>query len=383
MDEATSSSNDRSVEYLKRSAKRLQKRWNSADSLSRIRATLPQYADASDSEIRGAKARLVECQLILAREANYDSWKALLAAVSSHSIVIEGPSFLDLAWDGDVDGAKDLLQREPALASHDGYKAHPSLREFVRQHGGHCHGSDPIADLLIPAQVRSFRDAVVADRIDDVRDMLSADPCLIDSEFIAGRGIGQAIHHWKSTSVGALLLDAGADIYAENTTPPRETPLMMQMRFGTIEGVRLLLQKGADPNHGGARPGHMLTASMPVLIKLLLDHGWNINQGAGKRTPMHHDANHGWGSRVRIWLDFGADPNVRRGDGRTALHIFAAKGTGAETIRALVKAGADINARDNEGHTALDLARLAPKKSALGVLIELTVLSKKQDDQKS
>ncbi len=86
--------------------------------------------------------------------------------------------FLDLFQDGNVDAAKAMLQRKPELASYSSYKAHPLLREFVSRNFGHCYkpAHRLIADLLISAQTRSFRDAVLEDRIDDVRDQLRADP---------------------------------------------------------------------------------------------------------------------------------------------------------------------------------------------------------------
>ena len=115
----------------------------------------------------------------------------------------------------------------------------------------------------------------------------------------------------------------------------------------------------------------MPSAQMPVLTKLLLDHGWDINEAPGGRTLLHHDANHGHGSKVRILLEHGADPNIKNGRGQTAVHLIAARGVGQEAIHALVKSGADINVRDNEGNTPLDLARRAKRPTAAHVLIEL------------
>ena len=280
-------------------------------------------------------------------------------------------AFLQLFEEGDVDGAKALLLREPELLNHSGYQAHPLLREFVNRNNGHCYKRPHvlIADLLTPAEVRSFRGVVFEDLVGDVRDQLRADPNLLSAEF-AGRGIAQAIHHWRSTAVGELLLDAGADIDALTTVHfIGDTPLTMQLRFGTLEGVRLLLDRGANPNRGLTK--FMPSKSMPVLIKLLLDHGWDINEGAGRRTLLHHDANHGHGAKVRILVDHGADPNIKDAAGRTPLHLIAAKGVGREAIRALVKVGADVNARDDEGNTPLDLARWANRQMATQELIAL------------
>ncbi len=280
--------------------------------------------------------------------------------------------FLELFMHGDVAAALRLLQLAPELRRHSGYGAHPLLREFVSRNEGHCYKQLHlvIADALIPSRVRFFRDTVLEDQVDAVRAQLHADPNLVSAEFTAGRGISQAIHHWRSVAMGELLLDAGADINAPTTVHfAGETPLVMQLRFGSVEAARLLLERGADPNLGPTK--FMPSESMPVFVKLLLDHGWDINEGAGARALIHHDANHGHGSKVRILLDHGADPNIRDAAGRTPLHLIAARGVGRETINALVKAGGDLGARDNEGNTPLDLARSAKRQTANRVLMGL------------
>ena len=66
---------------------------------------------------------------------------------------------------------------------------------------------------------------------------------------------------------------------------------MMQLRFGTLEGVRFLLDRGANPNLGGLK--HTPSASMAEAVELMIRHGWDINERVGGRTLLHHDANHG------------------------------------------------------------------------------------------
>ena len=273
-------------------------------------------------------------------------------------------TFLSLFSKGDVDGATALLNSYPELAVHNEYSAHPLLRSFVANNDGNCYKDSHmrIADLLTPMCVQSFRDAILKNRLEDVRNKLQSDPKLIHAEFTAGRGIAQAIHHWKCVSIAQLLTKAGANI--ETLTTRGESPLTMQLRFGTVEGARFLLENGVNANNGVG--GHMPSASMEELIELLLAHGWDINNG-----QMLHDAKHGHGNRVQTWLQHGADANLRNSSGQTALHLIAMRGTGRDVIRSLIKSGAQIDALDDNGHSALDLATEATQNAAKLELIAL------------
>src|SRR5579864_2812039 len=74
-----------SLENLKKQAKTLQKAWQAGDTetLARIRAAHPRYAGVSDQQLRSVKPRLTDCQLVLAREAGFNSWPQLKVAVQA------------------------------------------------------------------------------------------------------------------------------------------------------------------------------------------------------------------------------------------------------------------------------------------------------------
>ncbi|MBZ5727210.1 MAG: hypothetical protein LAP87_19705 [Acidobacteriia bacterium] len=115
-----------SLENLKKQARTLQKKWRAGDpeTLSRIRAAHPQYTGMSGGQLAAAKPRLADCQLVLAREAGFESWPQMKAAVqSSHQK--EANQLVDLAClcydDPHYDHrsfharAQDLLAHHPEL----------------------------------------------------------------------------------------------------------------------------------------------------------------------------------------------------------------------------------------------------------------------------
>ena len=264
----------------------------------------------------------------------------------------------------DVAGATAWIEAHPDEAEPPAYEAHPLLQKFVETNHGRLHQKAhlEIADLLTSELVCAFRDSVIAYQVDEITQWLCQDPGLTKAEFAAGRGIGNAMHHWKSIEMAEGLLQVGAEIDTLNSL--NETPLTVQLRFGSIEASRFLLEKGANPNLGAS--AHLPSDSMQARIELLLANGWDIDRG-----HLLHDANHGHGTRIQSWLRNGADPTVADANGQTPLHLLAARGKGREAIRALAEAGADLEAKDLSGKTPLDLALTANEQAAAETLKSL------------
>lgn len=112
-----------------------------------------------------------------------------------------------------------------------------------------------------------------------------------------------------------------------------ETPLYCAARKGSVQEVRRLLEKGADPN---ARN----------------------NKGL---TPLHEAAYWGEAEIVSLLLKAGADPKADNGRGWTPLHSAALSAglSGRKKIMdMLLAAGADAACKDKNGWCAGDYAGL-------------------------
>jgi hypothetical protein len=119
------------------------------------------------------------------------------------------------------------------------------------------------------------------------------------------------------------LVEKGADLAVRDERGC--TPLAFAAFSGNLDGARILLERGADPNARclawSAGPSALFMATDRRLIELLVRHG--------------------------------ADLELRSTGGETPLWSHAAHGN-VDAVRALVELGADVNARDERGESVLD-----------------------------
>ena len=134
--------------------------------------------------------------------------------------------------------------------------------------------------------------------------------------------------------------------------------LPLEMVNKSPDAVRLLLDCGADPNRqgdGNALPIHNATLDV---MALLLDSGADVNKiGYEECTPVMYETymkNH---DGVKLLINRGADVNYQRKlDGLTSLH-FASQKRDDEMVDILLAAGADPSIRNDDGKTPIDIAR--------------------------
>jgi ankyrin repeat protein len=154
------------------------------------------------------------------------------------------------------------------------------------------------------------------------------------------------------------------------------TPLMYAAWVGSPEAMKLLLERGADPNLTNSNGSTALMMSVTELakVKMLLARGADVNKATPRgRTALLLAAMSPRSAEVvKGLIAAGADVKAVDAFKTTAL-IAATLGNDTETIRVLLDAGLDVNAADFPGATPLinassagnlDIVRLLLAKGA-------------------
>lgn len=157
-----------------------------------------------------------------------------------------------------------------------------------------------------------------------------------------------------SAPVIRMLLDHGAR--ANAVTANRTTALREAANAADPEVMRLLIGRGADVKADAAAAlGNALRARCRSCAELVID----AVDRRGLSDALHSLAIRGDARAVRLLLERGADPNVSNADGLTALmQACSSDDRPVEVVRLLLDRGADVNAASPEGLTALDFAAL-------------------------
>ncbi len=132
----------------------------------------------------------------------------------------------------------------------------------------------------------------------------------------AGRGKGAAIK---------LLLARGVD---PNFCVKRGTTALYGAAYnGNLEGCRLLLEAGADPDGHPSTSIPLFAAAMEsqvAVIELLLQSGAALHpKNRKKETALHHAAHRGDVAVNRFLLDLGLDPDLPDKKGQTPRALIA------------------------------------------------------------
>jgi ankyrin repeat protein len=143
----------------------------------------------------------------------------------------------------------------------------------------------------------------------------------------------------------------GEDSKAVNGKGPGgSTPLMYAVFYGDTATVRLLLEKGANPNvaNDAGATALMWAAGDLEKTRLLVDHGADVNaRSDGGRTPLMITAGRfGSGAAVKFLLEHGANPSATASGLVAPLSVLSeAASTGDDAVvEMLIEHGADVKA---------------------------------------
>ena len=130
------------------------------------------------------------------------------------------------------------------------------------------------------------------------------------------------------------------------------TPLMRAARFGDVAAMRVLLEAKADPG--------VTQKDRTTVLMLAAGAGWRTGETILGGTDYGEESDAI--EAVTLCLDRGADVNAADEDGLTALHHAVVRGSGV--VRLLVERGAALDVKDKHGRTPLDVAQgvMAPRE---------------------
>ncbi len=274
-----------SLENLKKQSKTLKRAWQAhdADALRRIRAVHPRFTNTSEAELRHAIPRLADCQLVLAREAGFNSWPQLKVAIQS--------------------AARDLPDQFISLACLCFDDPHYDHRMFHARAHEVLRTNPWLAGANIWTASTAGNTAAVRAFLDDNLDLInSPGPYgwvpLICACYSRAKPI-DPVH--SSFDVAKLLLDRGADPNAYtikgnaderlDQTPRHFTALTGVFGGGSTglsnepqhprwrELAELLLERGADPADEEA-----IAKNPAASLEILLRHGLKPDAIARRHT---------------------------------------------------------------------------------------------------
>ena len=155
------------------------------------------------------------------------------------------------------------------------------------------------------------------------------------------------------------LLAQGANVNVQNAAGG--TPLIEAVYNNHADTVKLLLEKGADPNvrktDGATALG--FAQKYPPIVELLKAKGAKTVSNPALDNELMAAANKGDLAKVKDLVEKGAYPNFHDAGGSTPL-IEAVYGGHAEVVKFLLEKGADANARKNDGAAAIGFAKKYP-----------------------
>lgn len=340
-----------SMEHFKKQAKALLTAHRNRDEsvLDLIRGLHPEFATSSRDEISNRDFTLSDAQLVIARDYAFPSWPKLKRWVEDFSDPLR-VSWVEAIKAEDLARVAQLLRMRPRFAN----SCHIEFEDPWRTKKFPTNTLDYVAAGPWPQTPECLAWNKSRQYNMDLIRLLLDKGALPDGE----THHGPCLSWIQNATIAALLVERGARINQWNANGG--SPLNYTCWGEDAARMRMLLKLGANPN-----------LADPVTHE----------------TCLHEAAGHAFTDGVRLLLESGAEPNARciaNGSrdchlvvkklpgtpfsGETPLHR-AAVNADADCIRALVDYGADRTLRTAGDETAYDWARRAGRTADLTELL--------------
>jgi len=330
------------LEQLKRQAKDLLRNARAGDSaaLARFRI-LPAFTHATDAALARAAVALHDAQSVIAREHGFDSWNALRERVEDLTLEFGAAvdQFVEAATSGRADRAERLLEMHPGVAR------------------ASFHTELLLGDVAGVA-ARLARDGDLATAIGGPRGWQPLHyVCYTSAGGSGEREAGLSAIARELIAHGADPNLKFPWLHHEVHRPVLWGAVMIVHSLALAE---TLLDAGADPSDGVTLP-LAASAGNVAALDLLVAHGADVNRpwATDNSAPLYAILH--WSRTmdgVRWLLEHGADPDpVFPPNGETPLHVVAANGD-PDIASALVARGADVSRPRGDGRTAYAIAEL-------------------------
>lgn len=316
-----------SLEQYKKQAKELLKAYRSADmeTIRRVKRSHPRFEKLSGPGFEISKFALADAQLVIAREHGFESWPKFakrIEVINSEAAAGENPiaAFIEAAiWHGTLKAAEAILAAHPEIA-----------RKSI--HVAAILGDDTAVRRFISADPRNATKKEAPYDGDALVYLCLSKYLRLDPARSAG-----------FLRAATALLDAGADpntgFWSKDEYHDFETALYGAAGVAHhAELTRLLLERGADPNDNETFY-HAPETYDNAAVKVLVESGKmraDLLAGMLLRKADWHDY-----EGIKYLLEHGADPNRITIWGYTALHQTLRRDNALRNIELMLEHGAD------------------------------------------
>ena len=279
-----------------------------SDAFARMKASHPEYANASESEIAKAEISLPDAQWVVAREYGFDSWKKMTRHVEGLEAFQKEIDDLRAAYAEGDPAAYQRVSKWAHLAKRvEGFEPYAdtltveAAKLIIANEHGFARGPKYESYLYLDLSVRDVIQAASTGDLETLQAVLHEDASAVNPKWVPGFEPSTLdLKHWSNDSIPLFTVS--------------EAVFNGTISVGTNEYAitKTLIDAGADPDIDF---GHPLMAAVSFnaihVVEALLDGGAAIDGVDGDGLPMAYPQLFGYTEIVELLASRGAKLDLR------------------------------------------------------------------------